>query len=69
MESSKEYFLKLSEQEEATKKETERLLHIENDLKLCGTEEVLKDTYVNLSEQDKKHFSKLVKELKVKINK
>jgi len=57
------------EQEEATKKETERLLHIENDLKLCGTEEVLKDTYVNLSEPDKKHFSKLVKELKEKINK
>lgn len=57
------------EQEEAQKKETERLLHIENDLKLCETEEVLKDTYIKLTDQDKKHFSKLVKELKEKINK
>jgi len=41
----------LKEQQEAEiahQKETERLLHIENDLKLCGTEEVLKETYVSL---------------------
>jgi len=62
----------LKEQQEAElakQKETERLLHIENDLKLCVTEEVLKETYVKLSEPDKKYFAKLVKELKEKINK
>jgi len=60
----------LKEQQEAElahQKETERLLHIENDLKLCGTEEVLKETFLALTKEDQKIFSKLVTELKTKL--
>jgi len=56
------------EQEEAQKKETERLTNINKMLVKCATEEVLKEEFLKLSKEDQKIFSKLVTELKTKLN-
>lgn len=55
------------EQEDAQKKENERLINIEKELSLCDTEEILKNTFLQLSKQDQITFSKLVTELKTKL--
>jgi hypothetical protein len=66
----KEEELKLQrEQEEAQKKETERLTEINKTLVKCKTEETLKEEFLKLSKEDQKIFSKLVTELKLKLNK
>jgi len=56
------------EQEEAQKKETERLTKINKDLVLCKTQDALKEMYLALTPQDQKIFTKLVTELKTKLN-
>jgi hypothetical protein len=64
----KEEELKLQqEQEEAQKKETERLTEINKILVKCATEESLKEEFLKLSKEDQKTFSKLVTELKLKL--
>jgi hypothetical protein len=64
----KEEELKLQqEQEEAQKKETERLTEINKILVKCTTEESLKEEFLKLSKEDQKTFSKLVTELKLKL--
>ena len=55
------------EQEEAQKKETERLTEINKILVKCITEESLKEEFLKLSKEDQKTFSKLVTELKLKL--
>jgi hypothetical protein len=55
------------EQEEAQKKETERLTEINKVLVKCTTEESLKEEFLKLSKEDQKTFSKLVTELKLKL--
>jgi len=55
------------EQEEAHKKETERLTVINKKLVDCETEETLRDEFLKLSDNDKKIFTKLVTELKEKL--
>jgi hypothetical protein len=56
------------EQEEAQKKETERLTNINKALVKCTSEEALKEEFLKLSKEDQKIFSKLVTELKTKLN-
>ena len=56
------------EQEEAQKKETERLTNINKTLVKCTSEETLKEEFLKLSKEDQKIFSKLVTELKTKLN-
>jgi hypothetical protein len=56
------------EQEEAQKKETERLTNINKALVKCTSEETLKEEFFKLSKEDQKIFSKLVTELKTKLN-
>lgn len=56
------------EREDAQKKETERLTKINKDLVLCKTEEELKTMFLSLSKEDQKIFTKLVTELKTKLN-
>jgi hypothetical protein len=56
------------EQEEAQKKETERLTNINKSLVKCTSEEALKEEFLKLSKEDQKIFSKLVTELKTKLN-
>ena len=66
----KEEELKLQrEQEEAQKKETERLTEINKTLVKCTSEETLKEEFLKLTKEDQKIFSKLVTELKLKLNK
>jgi len=56
------------ETELAQKKETDRLTNVNKELVLCKTEESLKAKFLELSKEDQKIFSKLVTELKLKIN-
>jgi hypothetical protein len=56
------------EQEEAQKKETERLTNINKALVKCTSEEALKEEFLKLSKEEQKIFSKLVTELKTKLN-
>ncbi len=56
------------EQEEATKKETERLTNINKILVKCTSEETLKEEYLKLEKQDQIIFKDLVNQLKTKLN-
>jgi len=49
------------------KEEEERIKGLENDFRKCDSEKSLKEKYLELSEIDKKKFSKLVSELKETI--
>jgi len=55
------------EQEEATKKETERLTNINKMLVKCTSEETLKEEYLKLEKQDQIIFKDLVNQLKTKL--
>lgn len=53
--------------EKPNEEEQQRIINIEVGLKMCSSEEELKNSFLALSESDKKIFRKLVTELKTKL--